>query len=60
MKYEVSVDITISKYIEVDAENEDAAREAASAEIIDNAYYHMNYGTRLFVGYEIVDVDKQE
>ena len=60
MKYDVSVDITISKYIEVDAEDEDAARIAASNEIIDNAYYHINNGDRYFVDYEIVDAFKQE
>lgn len=55
----VSVDITMSKNIYVDAENEEQAMSKVS-EMISNNPYDYTYNFSHYVGYEIVNADEED
>lgn len=58
-KFSVDVDFTMSKTIEVLAENEEHAMEIADGMINDNPYGYAN-GFSHFVTYEIIDVNEED
>ena len=58
-KFDVSVDITMSKSIEVEAENETEAM-AKVREMIDNNPYNYTNGFSHYVGHEVISVEPSE
>ena len=56
--YEVDVDITMSKRIYVDAENEQQAREIVEEKMKYPHYYYTKADA--YVGHEITDVNEEE
>lgn len=58
-KFSVDVDITMSKTIEVLAENEEHAKEIADSMINGNPYGYTN-GFSHFVSYEIIDANEED
>ena len=57
--FSVDVDITMSKTIEVLAENEEHAKEIADSMINNNPYGYTN-GFSHFVSYEIIDATEED
>lgn len=57
--FSVDVDITMSKTIEVLAENEEHAKEIADSMINNNPYGYTN-GFSHFVKYEVIDAYEEE
>lgn len=55
----VSVDITMSKNVYVEAENEENAKEIVDCLIDDNPYAYAS-GFSHFVNYEVVDVIEED
>ncbi len=58
-KFSVDVDITMSKTIEVLAENEEHAMEIADSMINENPYGYTN-GFSHFVKHEIIDANEED
>jgi hypothetical protein len=58
-KFDVSVDITMSKSIEVEAENETEAMAKVS-EMIDNNPYNYTNGFSHYVGHQTICADEIE
>lgn len=57
--FSVDVDITMSKTIEVLAENEEHAKEIVDSMINENPYGYAQ-GFSHYVGYEIVDANEED
>ena len=55
----VSVDITMSKNVYVEAENEEHAKEIVDC-LIDNNPYAYASGFSHFVSYEVIDVNEED
>lgn len=58
-QFEVDIDITMSKRIYVDAENEDEAREKVENNMKENPYQYA-YDFAAYVSHEITDVNEDE
>ena len=54
-KYQVSVEISVTKTLFVDAENETEAKAIANNMVTDEPYYHIQ-NCALYGGHEITDV----
>lgn len=54
-KYQVSVEISVTKTLFVDAENEDEAKVIANNMVTDEPYYHIQ-NCALYGGHEVMDV----
>lgn len=54
-KYQVSVEISVTKTIFVDAENEEEAKTLANNMVTDDPYYHIQ-NCALYGGHEVTDV----
>ena len=55
--YAVSVDITMSKTIYIDAENEESAKTIANNWIADNPYYYAK-SADCYVSCEVIDINE--
>lgn len=55
--YEISVDITMVKYIYIDAESEEQAREIVEGVFADNPYSYTNNFSH-YVNHEIIDIEE--
>lgn len=58
-KFFIDVDITMSKRIYVDAENEEDARKIANESVKKEAFYYARHADA-YVSHEITDVDEDE
>ena len=58
--FSVDVDITMSKTIEVLAENEEHAKEIVDSMINENPYSYTKNGFSHFVSYEIIDANEED
>ena len=54
-KYQVSVEISVTKTLFVDAENETEAKAIANNMVTDEPYYHIQ-NCALYGGHEVTDV----
>ncbi len=58
-KYQVSVDVVMNKYIEVEAESDEQAAEKVNAMFDKNPYEHTN-GFSHYVGHEVISTEEIE
>ena len=58
-QYRVSVDITMSKDIYVDAENEEEAKKMVEESVEENSYYYAGSADS-FVNCEVTDIMEEE
>ena len=56
--YAVDVDLTVSRRIYVEAENEEQARKIAFNKIAEEPYYYIDNAT--YVGHKVIDVNEDD
>jgi hypothetical protein len=57
--YAVDVDLTVSRRIYVEAENEEQAKARVSKWVVDDPYFYLNTADA-FVGHKVIDVNEDD